>query len=381
MESVMGDVVDVVIVGAGIAGASLAYELAGERQVVLLEREDRPGYHSTGRSAAMLIATYGTEAVRRLTKASRPFLEAPPDGFSETPLLSPRGYLHLARNDQLERLSAFEAEAKPFNPALQRLDRDGVLDVAPLIDPAYPAAGLLEPDAMAIDDAALHQGYLRGFARRGGRLMMDAEVVHAQPTGGGRWAVETRQGTVEAGVVVNAAGAWGDELAALVGVAPIGLEPKRRTAILLDPPEAGAEAAGAMPMVSDIDDEVYVKPEGGGLMVSPADETPAPPSDAQPEELDVAITVDRYERLTGKTVRTIRKRWAGLRSFVADHSPVLGFDPEADGFFWLVGQGGFGIMTAPGAARLAADLIEGREPSGDLNGLATSISPKRLRRG
>jgi D-arginine dehydrogenase len=177
MESVMGDVVDVVIVGAGIAGASLAYELAGERQVVLLEREDRPGYHSTGRSAAMLIATYGTEAVRRLTKASRPFLEAPPDGFSETPLLSPRGYLHLARNDQLERLSAFEAEAKPFNPALQRLDRDGVLDVAPLIDPAYPAAGLLEPDAMAIDDAALHQGYLRGFARRGGRLMTDAEVV------------------------------------------------------------------------------------------------------------------------------------------------------------------------------------------------------------
>jgi D-arginine dehydrogenase len=211
--------------------------------------------------------------------------------------------------------------------------------------------------------------------------MTDAEVVEVNPAAGGGWTVETRQGPDQPGFYVNAAGAWGDELAALAGVAPIGLEPKRRTAILLDPPEAGAEAAGAMPMVSDIDDEVYVKPEGGGLMVSPADETPAPPSDAQPEELDIAITVDRFERLTRQTVRTIRRRWAGLRSFVADHSPVLGFDAEADGFFWLVGQGGFGIMTAPGAARLAAALIEGREPSGDLNGLATSISPIRLRRG
>ncbi len=377
----MGDVADFLIVGAGIAGASLAYELSADHRVVLLEQEDRPGYHSTGRSAAMLIATYGTSAVRGLTKASRPFLEAPPEGFSDTPLLSSRGYLHLAREDQQERLSAFEEEARPFNPNLQRLDREGVLGIAPLIDPAYPAAGLLESDAMAIDDAALHQGYLRDFARRGGKLVTDAEVLDMNPVAGGRWTVETRKGTFEAGVVVNAAGAWGDELAAIAGVSPVGLEPKRRTAILLDPPDANAVLVGTMPMVSDIDDAFYVKPEGDGLMVSPADETPVPPSDVQPEELDVAITVDRYEWLTGQTVRAVRKRWAGLRSFVPDHSPVIGIDPETPGFFWLVGQGGFGIMTAPGAARLAADLIEGRLSDDDPESLAAAVSPRRLRRG
>ena len=374
----MGDVLDVVIVGAGIAGASLAYELSDDRRVALLEREDRPGYHSTGRSAAMLIATYGTDAVRRLTGASRRFFEVPPEGFSDTPLLSPRGYLHVAREEQLQRLAAFEEQARPVNPNMQRLDRGGVLSIAPLIDPAYPAAGLLEPDAKAIDDAALHQGYLSGFARQGGQLVTDAEVLKVTSTVGGCWTLETKAGRFEAHVLVNATGAWGDQLAALAGVLPIGLQPKRRTAILLDPPDADAVPSGT-PMVTDIDDEFYVKPEGDGLMVSPADETPAPPSDAQPEELDVAITVDRYQTLTGRRVETIRRRWAGLRSFLPDHSPVIGFDPDVSSFFWLVGQGGFGIMTAPGAARLAADVIKGRRSQGDPEGLVAAVSPRRLR--
>lgn len=374
----MGDVADVVIVGAGIAGASLAYELTADHRVVLLEREDRPGYHSTGRSAAMLIATYGTDAVRQLTRASRPFFEQPPYGFSDQPLLSPRGYLRIARKDQLEQLSTFEAGARPVVPSLQRLDARDVLRIAPLIAPGYVEAGLLEPDAMAIDDAALHQGYLRRFARQGGKLVTDADVLKVDPAAGGRWRLKTRAGVFEADVLVNAAGAWGDELAGLAGVRPIGLQPKRRTAVLLDPPGGGAVPAGT-PMVSDIDDEFYVKPEGAVLMVSPADETPVSPTDAQPEELDVAIAVDRFETLTGSKVKTIRRSWAGLRSFVSDHSPVIGFDDEALGFFWLAGQGGFGIMTAPGAARLAAGLIGGDELGGDLADVAAKVTPARLR--
>ncbi len=208
--------------------------------------------------------------------------------------------------------------------------------------------------------------------------MTDAEVLKVTPAAGGSWWIETRVGGFEAGVLVNAAGAWADELARLAGVAPIGLEPKRRTAILLDPPDVDGVPVGAWPMVSDIDDEFYVKPEGAALMVSPADETPSAPTDAQPEELDVAIAVDRYERLTGRKVETIRNRWAGLRSFVPDHSPVIGMDPEAGGFFWLAGQGGFGFMTAPGAARLAADLIQGRTLTSDLQRLVPSVTPARL---
>ncbi len=373
----MVDVVDVAVVGAGIAGASLAYELAADRQVVLLEREERPGYHSSGRSAAMLIASYGTDAVRGLTRASRPFFEGPPEGFGDTPLLSVRGYLHIAREDQLERLNALADEIAPLVPALHRLDGAEVVHVAPLVDPAYAAAGLLESDAMAIDDAALHQGYLRGFARRGGKLMTDAEVLKVTPAAGGSWRVETRVGGFETSVLVNAAGAWADELASLAGVTPIGLEPKRRTAILLDSPEVDGVPVCTWPMVTDIDDEFYVKPEGGALMVSPADETPSAPTDAQPEELDVAIAVDRYEQLTAKPVRKIRKRWAGLRTFMADHSPAIGFDAEASGFFWLAGQGGFGFMTAPGAARLAADLVVGREPDEDLLPIVSEAAPVR----
>lgn len=374
----MGRVVDVVVVGAGIAGAAVAYELAVDREVVLLEREERPGYHSSGRSAAMLIASYGTDAVRGLTRASRPFFEKPPEGFADTPLLSVRCYLHIARADQLERLNALADEIAPFAPAPHRLDGADVVHVAPLVDPAYAAAGLLESDAMAIDDAALHQGYLRGFAKRGGKLITDAELSAAIPTAGGGWRIETRVGGFEAGVLVNAAGAWAEDVAGLAGVASIGLVPKRRTAVLLDPPEVNGVPVGTWPMVTDIDDEFYVKPEGAALMVSPADETPSPPTDAQPEELDVALAVDRYERLTGKSVRTIRRRWAGLRTFMPDHSPVIGFDGDASGFFWLAGQGGFGFMTAPGAAMLAAALIGGRMLDADLERLVPNVAPRRL---
>lgn len=364
---------EVLIAGAGIAGSSLAFELAAHRPVILLERETQPGYHSTGRSAAMLTETYGTPAVRALARASRAFLAQPPEDFAAHPLLAPRGMLHVARPDQR---AALDAAARQAPAALRRLGPAEVCALAPLIDPDYVAGGLLEPDAMAIDVSALHQGYLRGVRRRGGLVVTDAAITAVGRARQG-WRLDTTSGSFSGQLLVDAAGAWADQIARLAGVAPIGLVAKRRTAILIEPPD-GLDAR-AWPMVIDVDEQFYVKPEGGQLLVSPADETPVTPGDAQPEELDVALAVNRYERLTGRAVRRVTHRWAGLRSFVADQNPVVGADPDVPSFFWLAGQGGFGIMTAPAVARLAAALITtGRSPPG-LNLDAARLSPARLR--
>jgi D-arginine dehydrogenase len=366
----MTDRCDVLIVGAGIAGSSVAFELLAQRDVVLLEREAQPGYHSTGRSAAMLSATYGAPPVRALARASYGFLMSPPPGFAETALLSPRGMLHLARQDQLAALEAAESAA------VRRLDVAAVCDLVPLLDAAYVAGGLLEPDAMAIDVATLHHGYLRAV-RREGRLVADAEVTAIAHTADG-WQIVSTAGSFCAGVLVDAAGAWADGLAEMAGVAPIGLVAKRRTAILIDPP-AGMDPS-AWPMVIDLDERFYIKPEGGMLLVSPADETPVVPCDVQPEEIDVAHAVARYEEVTGRAVPRIGHRWAGLRNFVEDHLPVVGPDPQRPDFVWLAGQGGAGIMTAPALARIAAaQVITGAAPPGlDLD--PASLGVARLRR-
>lgn len=348
----MTDRCEVLIVGAGIAGSSVAFELAGRRDVVLLEREAQPGYHSTGRSAAMLSTTYGPAAVRALARASYDFLTAPPSRFAEAALLSPRGMLHLAGRDQRATLEAADSAG------MRRLDRDAVCDLVPLLDPAYAAGGLLEHDAMAIDVAALHHGYLRGVRRRG-RLVVDAEVTAVAHSADG-WRIESTAGAFRAGVLVDAAGAWADRLAGMAGVAPIGLVAKRRTAILIDPP-AGLDPS-AWPMVIDLDERFYIKPEGAMLLVSPADQTAIAPCDVQPEEIDVAQALERYREVTGRAVRRISHRWAGLRSFVGDHLPVAGPDPQAPDFVWLAGQGGAGIMTAPAMARIVAAQITGSAP-------------------
>jgi D-arginine dehydrogenase len=366
----MTDRCDVLIVGAGIAGSAVAFELAGRRDVVLLERETQPGYHSTGRSAAMLSATYGPPAVRALARASHGFLAAPPPGFAETPLLSPRGMLHLAREDQL---AALDAAA---SAAVQRLDRAAVCNLVPLLDPAYVAGGLLEADAMAIDVAALHQGYLRAV-RRQGRLVTGAEVTAIVRTASG-WRIASTAGEFDAGVLVDAAGAWADRLAAMAGVAPSRLVPKRRTAILIEAPD-GLDPS-SWPMVIDLDERFYIKPEGRMLLVSPADESPTAPCDVQPEEIDVAQAAARYEEVTGRAVRRIGHRWAGLRSFVADHLPVVGADPDAPAFVWLAGQGGAGIMTAPALAKIAAAQITTTVPPPDLDFDPAALSAARLRR-
>jgi D-arginine dehydrogenase len=368
---------DIAIIGAGIAGASLAYELAAHRRVVLLERESQPGYHSTGRSAALFTETYGNRVMRALARASKAFLLDPPAGFAPTRVLSPRGTLLVAAPGAEASLQQAQNELSGLAPDLQWLDSAGVRARAPCFSAAQVAAGLFEPQAMDIDVHALHQGYLRGFAARGGRLIVNAEVQRLERAAG-HWLTSTARGKVRAEVVVNAGGSWADEIARRAGARPVGLVPKRRTAITFDPPQ-GSDVSG-WPAVIDVDEAWYLKPDAGPLLASPADETPSPPCDVQPEDYDIAVLVDRLTRATLLTVPRLRARWAGLRSFVADRTIVAGFDPRLPAFFWLAGQGGYAIQTAPAVARAAgAPLLGGDLPAdiADLDVDAAALSPGR----
>lgn len=370
---------DSVIIGAGMAGASAGYFMAEQARVLVLEMEAQPGYHTTGRSAALYSEAYGNAPIRALTSGGRPFYEAPPRGFADHALLTPRGALFVGREDQAAALDATAAEASGNVDTIRRLDGDATRALVPVLRPDYVAGGVHEPDAMDIDVNALHQGFLRGLRAHGGEVRTGAEVIGLTHDGGG-WRVETRAGTVRAPVLVNAAGAWCDRVAALAGVAPIGLVPKRRTAILFAPPE-GVDSA-RWPLCVDVDEEFYFKPDAGKLMGSPADETPMDPCDVQPDELDIAIAVDRIQTASSMEIRRIEHRWAGLRSFVADKTPVVGFDAAAQGFFWLAGQGGYGIQTAPSMGRVSAALAAGGDIPSDLQDYgvtAAMLSPARLR--
>ena len=370
---------DVVVVGGGIAGASAAAELACIARVVLVEREAQPGYHSTGRSAALFSETYGNAAIRALTRASRPFFEAWGEGFAEHPILTPRGALVVALPGQDAALDEAWGELSRLDPTIRRLDPSEARGLVPVLRPDAVAGAIHEPGAMDIDVHALHQGYLRLFRRRGGTVMTDAPVHELSRNGG--WTVRTPAGDVEAAVVVDAAGAWADEVAGLAGVPPIGLVPKRRTAAIVPAP-AGIDAR-AWPLTVDVGETGYFKPESGRLLVSPADETPVPPCDVQPDDIDVALAIERLTRLAAIEVRRVERKWAGLRSFVADKTPVVGFDQLAPGFFWLAGQGGYGIQTAEGIARLATALIAGAPSPADPVALGldpVQLSPARFLR-
>lgn len=374
----MSQTCDFLVIGAGIAGASAACELAALGTVILLEQESQPGYHATGRSAALFTEAYGNAVVRRLTSAGRAFFERPPEGFCAHRLLSLRGTLFIAGPDQLASLERAEAEIGALTP-VRRLAGAEAVEMLPALEPGYVAAALYEPTAEDIDVHALLTGFLRGLRRRGGRLITSARVG-ALRRESGAWVAQTPAGRFAAPVVVNAAGAWADAVAALAGLRPLGLVPKRRTAFTFDPPE-GMETA-AWPATIDIDEQFYFKPEAGRILGSPADETPSAPCDAQPEELDVAIGVDRIETATRLRVRRLVSRWAGLRTFAPDKTPVAGFDPEAEGFFWLAGQGGYGIQTSPALARAMAGLIGSGELPEDLRGRgleSAMLAPGRLR--
>lgn len=371
---------DVLICGAGMAGASLAWRLAGRCQVGLIERESQPGMHSTGRSAAMFMESYGPPQVRALTRASRTFYEQPPEGFADRPLLHPRGALYLAMRGQeaaLERQwEAMRADGQP----LERIGAAEVLARVPCLRADQVLGAIVETDAMDLDVHALHQGFLRGARAAGAWLRCNAELLAAKRDVEG-WTVTLRNGDeLRAGMLVNAAGAWADELAQRCAMAPLGLQPRRRSAFTFAAP-AGVDTS-AWPAVADIEEGWYFKPDAGRLLGSPANADPTHAHDVQPEELDIALGIHGIEQATTLQIRRPTSTWAGLRTFAPDDEIVIGAEPDAREFFWLAGQGGYGIQSAAGASALAAALIFGEQLPESLarQGVdPAAVSPQRFR--
>lgn len=363
---------EALVIGAGMAGATAAAHLSATRRVALLEAEDSAGYHSTGRSAALWEPNWGNPDIRALTRAARGFLAAPPAGFAEVPLLLPRGALHLAPQDQLPALRDLLEQGEEFR-ALSIAEAQAMV---PALRPGYAVAAAHEPGVMEIDVAALHQGFLRQLRRNGGALALRHRAGRIWKQGG-LWHAETAGGAVHvAPILVNAAGAWGDEVALAAGLRPLGLRPMRRTALIIDP--APWQVAD-WPLTGDVGASWYTRPEARGrLMLSPADETPEQPGDAQPDELDIAIAVDRLMGALDITVRRVEHSWAGLRSFLPDRSMAIGAAEEA-GFFHMIGQGGYGIQTAPAQGRLLAALVNGEDP-GELAAILPLLDPLRFQK-
>ncbi len=349
---------DYLIVGAGIAGASTGYFLAGQGKTIVLERERQPGYHSTGRSAALYTVAYGTPQVRALTAASRAFYDAPPPGFAEHPLLSPRGELVVDFSGDTAELQRQFLEARAQVPEARLLDADQACALVPVLRRDKVQGALFDPSAADIDTDALHQGYLRGIRQQGGEIHNDREVLRIARDGDA-WLVDCGAEQYRAPVLVNAAGAWCDELARLAGVAPIGLVPKRRAAFTFHGPE-GVDCH-AWPCVVDLHEAFYFKPDAGQLLGSPANADPVAPHDVQPEELDIAMGIYQIEEHTSLNIRRPAHTWAGLRSFVADGDLVAGYDGQAEGFFWVAAQGGYGIQTSAAMGQASAALIR-RQP-------------------
>lgn len=340
---------DIAVIGAGMAGASLAAELAGAAEVILLEAEAAAGYHATGRSAAFWTESYGGPGVQPLTTAAGPWLHE--HGF-----LSPRGALTIARAGQEVALDAFAAGFSALGVTVKELDRGAVAELIPGLRAEWVRAAL-EPTCCDIDVGALHQHYLAHARRAGAQLLCSARVAALARTGAA-WRLALDDGReLAASIVVNAAGAWADPVARLAGAMPMGIAPFRRTMTQL---RTAPPVPDRLPLVLDLGEGFYFKPENGRLWLSPHDETPSLPCDAAPEEMDVAIAIDRLGSVVDWEVERVEHSWAGLRSFAPDRLPVYGFAPGQAGFFWFAGQGGFGIQTAPAAARLAAGLILGR---------------------
>ena len=370
---------DFLIIGAGIGGTSCAHWLAARHSVIVLEMEDQPGYHTTGRSVAVYTEAYGPRVIRALAIGGGDFFRNPPSSFTEVPLGRPHGFLFIAREDQKPVLyDALEA-VQPLSPEIHEVSVREALDMVPVLRPDYLAAALLDPNTMALDVDAIHQGYMRGLRRAGAEIVTRAPAETFERRAG-KWHVHTPAGEFAAPVVINAAGAWADVVAERAGACTVGLQPKRRTVIAFPLPE-GVDGH-TWPVAVDAEEEFYFKVDAGVVLGSPADETPVPPQDAQPEEIDIAITVDRIERATTMKVSRIIRRWAGLRSFVPDGVPVVGYDPDVEGFFWCAGQGGYGIETSHGMGRSSAALAAGDSLPEDIRALGVTeadLHPARLR--
>jgi D-arginine dehydrogenase len=368
--------VDVAIIGGGIAGVSAACELAGAGcSVVLLEQEDQLAHHTTGRSAAVFLESYGPPTVRALTAASRADYDAAPDRFGTLPLLEPRSALWVAPERQVGLLDALVSEV----PTLERLPARDAIERCSVLSEEYVVSAAVEHDAAAIDVLGLHQGYLRGLVQAGGAVVRSARVRTLDRVGAG-WELSWNDGELSAGAVVLAAGAWCDSLAGLAGARPVGLRPLRRTIAVCRVP-AGCALDPEGPLVSDAAHSWYFKPEGPNVLVSPADETLSEPCDARPEEADVALGIERVNEATTLGLRSVVSTWAGLRTFAPDGVPVVGEDPDRSGLFWLAGQGGYGIQTAPAMARCLAGLVTGSGVPPDIAALgvtAEDLSPARF---
>lgn len=370
---------DFIIIGGGIAGASTGYWLSGHGRVVVLERESHPAYHSTGRSAALYTAAYGTAQVRALTLASRAFFDAPPAGFCEHPLLTPRGEMTVDFNGDPQELNNQYLSAKASVPEMQLLTADQACARLPILRREKVHGALYDPSASDIDTDALHQGYLRGIRRNQGELHTDCEVLSLARDAQGLWQVTTAHQTFCAPIIINAAGAWADQIGAMAGARRLGLQPKRRAAFIFAAPE-GLDIH-QWPMLVSLDESFYMKPDAGMFLGSPANADPVEPHDVQPEELDIAMGIYQIEEATTLSIRRPTRTWAGLRSFVSDGDLLSGFDPRVPGLFWVAGQGGYGIQTSPAMGQASAALVRDQPLPESLTrfGLeAAMLSPVRL---
>lgn len=363
---------DFLIIGAGIAGASVAAVLAPQAKICLVEAESQAGYHATGRSAAMYVPGYGPKAVRMLTRASAAFFQNPPEGFTDTPLLSARDILLIATKAQEQALATFTATVESANSMIAA-EGAQLQTYQPLLRDGYATKGLIDPTGSDIDVSALHHGFLRQMKGAGGALKTSLTVT-ALTRQGGVWTAHHKSGAIRAKTIINAAGAWAEAVGQMAGAEPVGLVPKRRTALIIDA-DATLELS-TMPMTIDVEETFYLKPEAGQILISPANEDPMPPCDAQPDEMDIAICIDRIQRAFTLDIRRLQSKWAGLRSFVRDKEPVVGYSQRVEGFFWLAGQGGYGIQSSPALARLAAALALQQPLPDDI--MATGLQADRL---
>lgn len=346
---------DILIIGGGIAGISAGAALSKHASVMVLEAEDQMGFHSSGRSATMVHYALGDRLVRALTLASRPFFDAPPDGFDDAPLGRRMPVLVHAREAELGALDALATDLAAF-AELELLDAQGVHELCPLLkdDALY---GLADRNGTRLDPHALLQANLKHLRARGGSLQSGQRAAHIERRDG-TWIVSSEAGEkFSAPIIVNAAGSWADEIAKMAGVQPLGLEPRRRTIITFDAPH-GTQLDG-LPFAKTVGDELYFAPESGRLFASPMDEVPSEPCDAQPDEYEIALAAFRMEERTSVKVDKIHSSWAGLRTFTKDKHPAAGFALDAPGFFWLAGQGGFGLQTSPAMADIVVSLIIG----------------------
>lgn len=372
------NIYDFMIVGGGIAGASAGFALAVLGTVLLVERESQFGYHSTGRSAAVFLKSHGPDVIRALATASQPFLLHPPDGFTDFPLLKPRGMLLIGGRDDVAALDRAAEECGRYVEGARRLNADQAREMVPVLRDDYLGGAVFDPEAMDIDVHSLHYGFLRGLRARRGKTVTRAEVTGLTHTSD-YWTVRTPMGDLVGRNVINAAGAWCDEVATLAGAMPVGLVPKRRTAFTFQPPPR--TLVENWPVVHDLHETFYFKPDAGRILASPADETAMEPCDVYPDDADIAAAIDRIQHCAQLPIVHIERKWAGLRSFVNDGCPVVGYDPRLEGLFWIAGQGGYGIETSPAVARLSASLaVSGTVPDdlADLGVLVETVSPKRF---